>query len=394
MKGEATERERLEEVLRRVQEEAQQLSAALSECWEELTLLYDLAEKLRGVLEIEKGARLALERAAEILPVEGAAFLSRTEGGRWFVRFSLCPPERDEWLRSAWGHSVADEAIKRKRGFIVNDLWGHPEWGEAARAFRVQNLVAVPLNPEGHAKGVLTAWNNFNGEFTSPDLKLLSTIALQAGGVIESAYLFQRLQETFQGIVSALAMTVDAKSKWTAGHSHRVALYALWLGEKVGLDEVYLEKVRLSGLLHDIGKIGIPDAILDKPGRLTPDEFEVVKRHPQIGYEILQGIRQFHGDILDGVLYHHERVDGKGYPKGLRDKEIPFMGRLLAVADGFDAITSERPYRPGMPKEQALQVLREGAGTQWDKELALAFVDLMRARPLLRSEEAREALRR
>jgi len=366
----------LQAELQQARLEAQKLSAALADTWEELTLLYELAEQLRGVLDIDQAVRLALEHVTDIVSVEGCAVLLK-EDGEWEVQLSFCPNGHKEWL-SAWGNEVAQHALQRRRGFILNDLSQHPEWGEKAKIFALQNLIVVPLNPDGHAKGALMAWNKLQGEFTSGDLKLLTTIAAQTSGVLESAFLYRQLQETFHGTVAALATAVDAKSRWTAGHSHRVTHYALLLAQGIGLVGAELEQVRLSGLMHDIGKIGVPDAILDKPDRLTDDEWAVMQRHPVIGYEILKGIRQFHGPILDGVLYHHERVDGKGYPFGLKGDEIPFMGRLLAVADGFDAMTSDRPYRAGMPKERALQILAENAGTQWDKELALTFVAIMR----------------
>jgi HD-GYP domain-containing protein (c-di-GMP phosphodiesterase class II) len=175
-----------------------------------------------------------------------------------------------------------------------------------------------------------------------------------------------------------MAVAVDAKSRWTAGHSIRVTRYAVELAQAIKLPESEIEKVNLSGLLHDLGKIGIPDAILNKPDKLTDEEWKVMKQHPIIGYEMLKDIWQFRGSILDGVLYHHERVDGKGYPFGLRGEDIPFMGRLLAIADGFDAMTSDRPYRAGMSKEEALEVLTEFAGIQWDKELVKAFVDMQK----------------
>lgn len=382
----AEELQRLQKALQQAQAEAQQLSAALADSWEELTLLHDLAESLRGVLDVNKAARLALEQAMEIANVEGAGILLKSMDGKWVVRLTLCPPERDEWLRTGLSQKVAEESLRRRRGFIVNDLWSHPQWGGAAKAFQVHNLIVVPLNPDGQAKGALMVWNRLKGDFTAGELKLLSTVASPTGGVIENAYLFQELQDMFNGIVSSLATVVDARSRWTAGHSHRVTRYALWLGKGIGLSGDYLEKVRLSGLLHDVGKIGIPDTILDKPTNLTDEEWVVMKQHPEIGYRILSHIKQFHGDILDGVLYHHERVDGGGYPKGLKGEEIPFMGRLLAVADGFDAMTSDRPYRPGISKEEALSLIAEGAGRQWDEELALAFVELMRERSLLREE--------
>jgi len=370
---------RLQEELQKARLEAQQLSVALADAWEELTLLYELAEQLRGVLDIDQAVELALIHATDTVSVEGCGVLLKNEG-EWELHGVICPTGREEWLRLDLGKQIAEEALKRRRGFIVNDIADHPQWGEAAKVFGIFNIVVVPLNPGGHAQGVLVGWNRLRGEFTSGDLKLLSTIAAQTGGVLESAYLYQRLQETFRGVVRAMAVAVDAKSRWTAGHSIRVTRYAVELANAIGLPESEVEKVNLSGLLHDLGKIGVPDAILDKPGRLTDEEWKVMKQHPIIGYEMLKDIWQFRGSILDGVLYHHERVDGKGYPFGLKGEEIPFMGRLLAVADGFDAMTSDRPYRAGMPKEKALEVLLEGAGTQWDKELVKAFVEAQRRR--------------
>ncbi len=372
--------QRLQEELLKAQTEARELSLALAEAWDELTLLYSLAEQLRGVLDVHKVTQLMLQHALDLLEMEGAAVLLKPPESDWVVHLASCPPERDEWLRSSWGKTLADEAVAQGKGFILNDLFVHHHWKEVARAFNIFNLIAVPLNPNGHMRGVLVVWNKRRGDWISGELKLLSTIAAQGGSVIESAYLFQQLQETFHGTVSALASAVDAKSRWTAGHSHRVTQYALQLANHLRFSEQELQQVQLSGLLHDIGKVGIPDAILDKPGPLTEEEWMTMKRHPVIGYEILKSIRQFHGPILEGVLHHHERIDGKGYPFGLKGSEIPLMGRLLAVADGFDAMTSDRPYRAGMPVEKALQILIEGAGSQWDKELALGFVAMYRER--------------
>lgn len=368
---------RLQKELQKVRLEAQQLSIALSDAWEELTLLYDLAEQLRGVLDINQAVGLALMHATDIVSVEGCSVLLKTEG-EWELKGVICPAGREEWLQFELGKQVAEEALKRKRGFIVNDIVQHPQWGEGAKVFGILNIVVVPLNPGGHAQGALIAWNRERGEFTSGDLKLLSTIAAQASGVLESAFLYQRLQETFRGVVRAMAVAVDAKSRWTAGHSVRVTHYAIELARTIKLSDDEVEKINLASLLHDLGKVGVPDAILDKPDKLTDEEWKVMRRHPVIGYEILKDIWQFKGSILDGVLYHHERVDGKGYPFGLKGEEIPLVGRLLAIADGFDAMVSDRPYRAGMPKEKALEVLIESAGIQWDKELVKVFVELQK----------------
>lgn len=379
------EKEQLREALQRAQAETQQLSAALADSWEELTLLYELAESLRGVLDVDKAVRLTLEVATDIVQVEGGGLLFKPIDSDWSLRLALCPVGRDEWLQTDLGKEVAEETLRRKRGFILNDLWTHSKWCKPAKAFKVRNLIAVPINPTGQAQGALIVWNKIHNDFTSGELKFLSTIVAQTSGVLESAHLYQRLEETFRGAIFSLATVVDSKSRWTAGHSHRVTEYALWLSEHIKLSSDYLEKVSLSGLMHDIGKTGIPDAILEKPSSLTSEEFAIIQRHPKEGYRILSPIKQFHGDILDGILYHHERIDGKGYPMGLKGNEIPLVGRLIAIADGFDAMTSDRPYRPGMPKEEALNIIVENAEIQWDKELALPFVELMRDRPLSRA---------
>ncbi|MCS7191384.1 MAG: HD domain-containing protein [Armatimonadetes bacterium] len=362
------------EDLQKARLEAQQLSATLAEAWEELTLLYELAEQLRGVLDIDRAVELALLHAMDILSAEGCGIILKSEEG-WKLCGVKCPTGREEWLCSSLAENLALEALGRKRGFIINDFFQHPQCGEMARLFGIFNIAAVPINPQGHAQGILIAWNQKHGGFKAGELKLLSTIATQTGGVIESSFLYQRLQETFRGTIRAMSVAIDAKSPWTAGHSGRVTRYAVEIAKTIGLNESEIEKVEISGLLHDIGKIGIPDLVLNKPDKLSDEEWQVMKQHPVIGYEILKDIWQFRGGILEGVLYHHERIDGKGYPFGLKGEEIPFMGRLLAVADGFDAMTSERPYRPGMPKEKALQILIEGAGTQWDKDFVKVFVE-------------------
>jgi len=155
----------LQAELQQARLEAQKLSAALADTWEELTLLYELAEQLRGVLDIDQAVRLALEHVTDIVSVEGCAVLLK-EDGEWEVQLSFCPNGHKEWL-SAWGNEVAQHALQRRRGFILNDLSQHPEWGEKAKIFALQNLIVVPLNPDGHAKGALMAWNKLQGEFTS-----------------------------------------------------------------------------------------------------------------------------------------------------------------------------------------------------------------------------------
>lgn len=178
---------------------------------------------------------------------------------------------------------------------------------------------------------------------------------------------------------ATLAAALDARDRYTAGHSTRVAEYAVMIGREVGLAESEVSLLRKSALLHDIGKIGIRDEVLLKDGKLTDEEFEVIKKHPVIGESILQKIQPelTMQPILPGVRTHHERYDGKGYPDGLRGEQIPLFGRILAVADAYDAMTSDRPYRAGMTQNMALSILKRGKGTQWDPQFVDAFICAM-----------------
>ncbi len=181
-----------------------------------------------------------------------------------------------------------------------------------------------------------------------------------------------RAESSFE-VLDALITAVDNKDRYTRKHSEDVTEYALWTAQELGLSEETMRTIRIGGLLHDVGKIGVPDEILRKPGRLTPEEFEVMKRHPRLGELIVGGIPGMES-ILDAVRSHHERWDGHGYPDQLSGETIPFMGRLLAVADAFSAMTTDRPYRMGMDFSVALEEIRSNVGTQFDPQMAQAFL--------------------
>jgi HD-GYP domain-containing protein (c-di-GMP phosphodiesterase class II) len=186
------------------------------------------------------------------------------------------------------------------------------------------------------------------------------------------------MQDGSLSTILALAAAVDARDPYTHGHSERVTAYALKLGEAVGMPEEELKILRISGLLHDVGKIGVPDHVLKKPGRLTDEERETMETHPVIGEIICRraaGLEPY----LPGIRWHHERWDGNGYPDGLAQTKTPLMARVLAVADTFDAMTSDRPYRRGMPWMVALEEIRQSAGSQLDPDLAETFYQIFLA---------------
>jgi HD-GYP domain-containing protein (c-di-GMP phosphodiesterase class II) len=188
----------------------------------------------------------------------------------------------------------------------------------------------------------------------------------------------ESLHKAYVECVGSLASALDARDCYTAGHSHRVSEFSCAVAEEMNLDPKDVEELRIGALLHDIGKIGIPDSVLQKPGRLTDEEFSLIQKHPTIGRRILEGVHGF-APYLDTVELHHENWDGSGYPRGLRGEETPRAARIVHVADAYDAMTSDRPYRRGRTSEDAVRVLEENAGTQFDPTIVAVFTELARA---------------
>lgn len=188
---------------------------------------------------------------------------------------------------------------------------------------------------------------------------------------------YKELEELFLKLIIVMVNALDAKSPWTKGHSERVSIYAELIAQELLLDADDIKNVKLAGLLHDIGKIGTYDYLLNKPGRLTKDEFEIIKHHPVQGAEILKHIKQFK-ELIPFIKYHHEKLDGKGYPNKLKGSRIPLGARILHVADSFDSMTSDRPYRPAPGLDYALSELNKFKGTQFDKEVVDAFLKVLK----------------
>ncbi len=210
----------------------------------------------------------------------------------------------------------------------------------------------------------------------SGEMLLIDSLSSFCGDVIRNFRLVQQLQQMSMDTVRTLISAVDQKDPYTSGHSERVGYYATLLAKEIGFDESQLRTLEWSALLHDVGKIGIRDNVLKKPGKLTPDEFDHIKEHPLRGYEVVRENPHMK-DAMDGVLYHHERWDGKGYPTGLAAERIPLQARIIQIADIFDALTTNRAYRDAFSWQRALEILHEEAGTVVDPNLSAAFVRMI-----------------
>ena len=232
--------------------------------------------------------------------------------------------------------------------------------------------MAVAADSQG-TTGWLLAVNPLDGRpFTPRVVELLQPVASLIATQQTNARLYSDLKELLFGVIRALTAAIDAKDPYTSGHSERVARIAVRLSEELGIPANQRSDLYLMGLLHDVGKIGVDDAVLKKSGPLTPEEYRVIQSHVEIGVHILADLKKL-SHLLPGVRHHHECLDGSGYPSGLAGDDIPLEARILAVADSFDAMSSTRPYRRRLTPLQIDKIFHDGAGVQWDPKIVDAL---------------------
>ncbi len=270
------------------------------------------------------------------------------------------------------------DVLKDKRPQFIADLNN----GEGGLPFEARLLKAgivsgirVPLIVKGEPIGVVSTYSVRPSGFTYDNLTTLETVADQLTVALENARLVTDLNELFMGTVRSLTEAIDAKSKWTSGHSNRVTETVVKLGRILGVKDEELTRLELAALLHDVGKIGTYESILDKPKKLTDEEYEVMKNHTTKGAEILMPVKQF-ADLIPAVKHHHECYDGRGYPDGIKGEDIPWFARIIGVADTVDAMMSDRPYRKGLSIEKVVAELSRCSSTQFDPKVVEAFLTL------------------
>jgi HD-GYP domain-containing protein (c-di-GMP phosphodiesterase class II) len=353
--------------------ELDSLSAQLSNTYEELSLIYQLSSGMRVNRSAGDFFKQACLDVMDLMSVRGMGVVLRNENN------SVQPPVLYGSMSLPPGQTqrLADDLLvvlrERKSPLLVNNLSKDKTFSWLADY--AQQLLAVPLQRQEQVLGCMFGLDKLTGEFDTVDSKLLNSIANESAIYLENSMLYEDVRGLMMGLLHSLVSAVDAKDAYTCGHSERVALLSRLLAKEAKLGDHFVDRVYMAGLLHDVGKIGVPEAVLQKTGRLTTEEFEQIKKHPEIGAKILKDIRQIE-DILPGVLHHHERYDGKGYPAGLSGENIPLMGRVICLADCFDAMTSSRTYRKALPLEVALTEIRRCSGTQFDPALTDAFLSI------------------
>ncbi len=369
------------------------LGTELAQVYEELVLLHKLSANMKVTEPDVNFLQMACDNLTDIVSVEGiAVLLERTledDERRLVLAAGSGLIDINERTTAILQGRLAEEISSGKEALLDSEVDSpfRYDWPDSMR-----NIIAVPLcgkdeerhfAGDGHSSnriiGLMVAINRIDKpDFDSIDVKLFNSVASSCAVFIENGRLFNDLKELFIGSLKALTSSIDAKDPYTRGHSERVAFISRWVAERFAaegpLKEEQIHKIYLAGLLHDIGKMGVDEVVLRKKGKLTVEEFNCIKTHPSIGASILSGIKQMR-DIVPGVLYHHERIDGKGYPSGLAGERIPLIGRIIGLADSFDAMTSKRTYRDALTVEQALEEIRRGLGTQFDEKVARVFLD-------------------
>lgn len=363
--------------IRELEEETKSLSIHLAATYEEISLLYRITQNLKISKSDTDLGHAVLQWMQEVLPAEALAMqLVRPAGesaavpqagaSTTFLSLGHCPVDHKQFTRlvTHLGLDAASRPRVANRAITSGDDWPLPE---------VRQLIVVPLAEGENLFGWLAAFNHTgDGEFGTVEASLLSSVGTILGIHSGNVELYRQQSEMLAGVVQALTSAIDAKDPYTCGHSDRVARVAVRIARELGMEGESLNTIYLSGLLHDIGKIGISDHVLRKPGKLTDSEYEHIKTHAEIGHRILSDIKKL-DEVLPVVLYHHESWDGHGYPRQLPGERIPLSARIVAVADSFDAMSSNRPYRKGMPNEKIDEIFRAGAGKQWDPDVVDAF---------------------
>ncbi|MFW6154791.1 MAG: HD domain-containing phosphohydrolase [Planctomycetota bacterium] len=365
-------------------------STSLSTTYEELSLLYRLSGAMKVNVTPQEFFHQVCSELMEVVQVASATAVlnGRAESNQKdYVARAGHIALNDTQMRALCETIRANE-LKHlddgSRGVVFND----PTVLGAEYAGAITNLVAVPLTAGDLYMGMVLTADKAGEEFDSADLKLIHSVAVQAAVFLANHHLYGEVQGLLMGVLHVLTASIDAKDQYTCGHSQRVAMISRKLGEMCGFDRQRVENLYLAGLLHDIGKIGVPESVLCKPGKLSNEEFDMMRRHPVIGANILSNIRQIQ-TVMPGVLYHHERLDGRGYPEGLAGDELPIEGRIVGLADSFDAMTSSRTYRKAMPLEYVIAEIMRCSGTQFDPMLVDHLLSLDLAAFLTHLREAK-----
>jgi putative nucleotidyltransferase with HDIG domain len=361
--------------------------ALLQRAQRHLKTLHRVSEVLAGARDLQALADAALQTILDVTAADRAAFVLRREGANGEADVAASRVRNPSQGQFTLSRTIVADTITKGVSTFARDARTDARFadGQSVIGQGIRSVMCVPLRTTDEILGALYVDSQSGpGRFSDEDLELLAAIGNHAGVALHRVRLLSELERLLLDTVRAIAATIDAKDGYTHRHSERVAALASRIAAEMGLGADHQELAELSALLHDVGKIAVPDSILNKPGRLTPEEFAEMRKHPVHGAQILANIQSpLVEAVLPGVRYHHERWDGTGYPEGLRGDAIPLLGRLLGVADFLDALTSARTYHAARSLDEVVQLIIENAGVHFDPNIADAVVRLHRRGALM-----------
>jgi putative nucleotidyltransferase with HDIG domain len=369
----------------RLMQVRKELSRKVRQKTKALSFLYRIERDVSTKLKMDEVLKLAVERVSLILNVNICSILlidDRT--GKLSIE---CAKGLDkkivEEAELGVGDKISGWVVKHNRPILVRNIEKDIRFAKRGEEkYYNKSLMSVPLAIKDKVIGVLNVNNKKSRRiFNQEDFRLLKQIAAQVTILIENGRLYKSLTDLYMRTITSLAATIDARDHYTRRHSEMVAKYAVAIAEAMKLSSERVEIIKQASRLHDIGKIGLPDFIFLKSDKLTDKEWKKVKLHSAKGAEILKPLVVFLDGVIDMVKQHHERYDGRGYPGNYKDGEIDMGARIMSVADAFDAMLSERPYRKAYSKEKAIEELRGNSGTQFDPKIVETFVEVLNKKP-------------
>ncbi len=358
--------------------EHKELTQELSKMVKELYLLQQISAQISSILDLDELLDRIVKHLRQTLNYERAAIALIDELTKTLVVRAADMPYSKKIksrLRLKLGQGITGYVALTGKPYIANDVSKNHFYHIFDK--KTKSEIAVPLKVGEKVIGVINIESYKKNTFTDKDLELLTMVANQASVAIQNSQLYNSLKQSYLESIKTLVSAIEAKDPYTAGHSERVRRYALKIAKVLKLKPEQIEELDYAGYLHDIGKIGISDALLTKPNPLSKEEYEIIKEHPKIGHNILKHAHHLAG-ACEIIKYEHERYDGTGYPNGLGKNKIPIGARIIAVADAYDAMTTDRPYRKALSKEEAIRRLKESSGTQFDPRVVKAFLRILR----------------
>lgn len=338
-------------------------------------------KRLITIHDLDKICNLVLEAAIKESDSDRASIMLLEKDGYLRIRGSRGIPKEvlAKARRQKIGHGISGKVARSGQPLIINKGQKIPRAArKTLRGLGLVSAVSIPIMSDDKVLGVLNLGKLRNKPFFDrEDAELLLILAYEAGAAISNCRLFEEVHELYTGSIISLAAAIDTRDHYTHGHSKKVADIATATARKLTLTNHEVDNIYFASMLHDIGKIGIPDKILLKPGRLTEKEFDVIKKHPIYGIRILKHIPRLK-PIIPAIYHEHEHYDGKGYVEGLKGERIPIASGIIAVADAYEAMTSNRPYRKSMSKRKAIEEIKRCAGTQFDPKVVKAFLKVVR----------------